>query len=91
MYISVCILSCIIHRYCSIHEDGNFPAGMGKASETGHHNNILNLPLPGGTKWDTYEAALTQQALPYLKAFKPDVLIVSAGYDALASDELSTV
>ena len=64
---------------------------MGKASEKGHHNNILNIPLPGGTKWDTYETALTQQALPYLKEFKPDVLIVSAGYDALASDELSTV
>lgn len=67
-------------RYCSLHEDSLFPLGQGRASERGGHGNILNIPLRSGTKWEAYREQLVTRALPYLQEFKPDLLIVSAGY-----------
>lgn len=78
-------------RYCSLHEENNFP-NTGHASVTGHYNNILNIPLPSGTKWKgLYQHKLINEAIPYLQSFQPDLVIVCAGYDAMASDELSTL
>lgn len=78
-------------RYTSIHQEDLFPYGQGKRDQTGDHGNILNIPVPMGTTWETYEPYLTSQAIPFLKEFDADVLIVSAGYDALISDEISSV
>jgi len=77
-------------RYCSIHEEGNFP-NTGSASDTGKsgHNNLLHVPLPAGSGWAEYEAVLSSQVLPWLAQFQPDLVVVSAGFDALAADHLA--
>jgi acetoin utilization deacetylase AcuC-like enzyme len=70
-------------RYTSLHQEGIFPY-RGKVEEVGPIGNIRNVPLPGGTKWDTYEPALVEKAIPFLKEFDPELVIVSAGYGALS-------
>lgn len=67
-------------RYCSLHEDGLFPYGQGRADDKGRLGNILNVPLKGGTKWPAYREALTTKAIPFLQSYNPDLVIVCAGY-----------
>ncbi|NCJ05763.1 histone deacetylase [Synechococcales cyanobacterium C] len=74
--------------YCSLHQASGYP-GTGLAQEQGQHHNVLNLPLPGGSTLAEYEQAFTTQVLPFLQAHRPDLLIVSAGYDANATDPLA--
>jgi acetoin utilization deacetylase AcuC-like enzyme len=76
--------------YCSLHQNPAYP-GTGHRSETGLHHNVLNLPMPPGSTSHDYRAQFAQQVIPFLKAFKPDLLIVSAGYDANAADPLASV
>ncbi len=63
--------------------------GTGRPDETGAHDTILNIPLPprsGGAEMRTaYEA----QAFPRLRAFKPELIIISAGFDAHQDDPLA--
>lgn len=76
-------------RYCSIHQGGIFP-GSGGAEDSGSLGNLKHLPFfTLGEAWNTYEARF-EEALPWLEEFEPDVVIVSAGYDALDADELAT-
>ncbi|MBK1988848.1 histone deacetylase [Sphaerospermopsis aphanizomenoides BCCUSP55] len=76
--------------YCSLHQYPAYP-GTGKASEKGLHNNVLNLPLPPGSDISVYQPLWEYKILPFLTNFQPDLLIVSAGYDALADDPLASV
>lgn len=76
--------------YCSLHQYPAYP-GTGKASEKGLHNNVLNLPLPPGSDITSYQPLWESLILPFLTKFQPDLLIVSAGYDALADDPLASV
>jgi acetoin utilization deacetylase AcuC-like enzyme len=76
--------------YCSLHQYPAYP-GTGKASEKGLHNNVLNLPLPPGSDITTYQPLWESLILPFLTKFQPDLLIVSAGYDALEDDSLASV
>lgn len=78
-------------RYSSIHQYGIFPYGRGSPAETGNFQNIRNIPLSGGEKWHQYEPLLVNNAIPFLKEFEPELLIVCSGYDALASEELASV
>ncbi len=76
--------------YCSLHQMPAYP-GTGQASETGFHHNVLNLPMaPGSTSAD-YKTQFDQKVIPFLKDFNPDLLIVSAGYDANAADPLANI
>ncbi|CAN0256302.1 unnamed protein product [Pylaiella littoralis] len=76
-------------RYCSIHQGGIFP-GSGDAKDKGPLENLKHLPFFGsGEKWETYEPRF-EEALQWLREFQPDLVIVSAGYDALEADELAT-
>ena len=77
-------------RYCSLHEDGNFP-NTGKETETGKagHSNLLHIPMQVGSGWAEYENALRVKALPWLDEFEPDLVFVSAGYDGLSLDPLA--
>ncbi|CAN0388880.1 unnamed protein product [Ascophyllum nodosum] len=76
-------------RYSSIHQGGIFP-GTGGAEDTGPLGNLKHLPFFGvGERWETYEARF-EESLEWLREFEPDLLIVSAGYDALEADELAT-
>ncbi len=74
--------------YCSLHQYPCYP-GTGKASETGAYNNVLNTPLPPGSAKDQYQPVFETQVMPFLTHFQPDLLIVSAGYDANAADPLA--
>ena len=67
------------YRYCSIHENNLFPSGQGAEGITGIHQNIYNLNLPCGTRWDQYSDVLINKAIPFLQDFSPDLVIVSAG------------
>ncbi|AFZ57443.1 histone deacetylase [Anabaena cylindrica FACHB-243] len=76
--------------YCSLHQYPAYP-GTGKASEKGLHQNVLNLPLPPGSDINVYQPLWKSLILPFLNKFQPDLLIISAGYDALADDPLASV
>jgi acetoin utilization deacetylase AcuC-like enzyme len=65
--------------------------GTGAAEEIGAHGQILNLPLPPGAGGDAMRAAWGGTALPALRAFAPELLIVSAGFDAHADDPLANL
>jgi acetoin utilization deacetylase AcuC-like enzyme len=78
--------------FCSLHEDPRtqFP-GSGFTHERGAGRGLgttLNLPFVSGTKGGTYLRALETQALPALEAFRPELLLVSAGFDSHREDPL---
>ncbi len=74
--------------YASSHQMPCYP-GTGAVQETGAAHNIVNLPLPPGSGGPAFRAAWQDRGLPALRAFGPDLLIVSAGFDAHAADPLA--
>ncbi|MFN4280623.1 histone deacetylase [Thermosynechococcus sp.] len=76
--------------YCSLHEFPAYPY-TGEGGDRGPHKNVLNLPMPRGATGETYRAAFQDHVLPFLQQFQPDLLIVSAGYDAHRDDPLSSI
>jgi acetoin utilization deacetylase AcuC-like enzyme len=76
--------------YCSLHEYPHYP-GTGAASERGHHGNVLNIPMASGSTIADYEPVFENFVVPFLESFRPDLLIVSAGYDANYDDPLSNI
>lgn len=65
--------------------------GTGDASETGAHGQILNLPLPTESTGATMRAAYEAQVFPALEAWKPGLIVISAGFDAHADDPLANL
>jgi acetoin utilization deacetylase AcuC-like enzyme len=76
--------------YCSLHQSPCYP-GTGKATETGKYNNVLNLPMPPGSTIADYQPLFEQKVMPFFQNFRPDLLIVSAGYDANSDDPLAGI
>ncbi|MGF1494789.1 MAG: histone deacetylase [Microcoleaceae cyanobacterium] len=76
--------------YCSLHQSPAYP-GTGFQDEQGDYNNVLNVPLYPGSTIAIYQAAFEQQVMPFLRNFQPDLLIVSAGYDANHHDPLASI
>ena len=76
--------------YCSTHEMPLYP-GTGSISERGEHDNIVNAPLSAGDGGDAFREALDTVILPRLRAFKPDILVISAGFDAHTRDPLANL
>ncbi|MBI1273621.1 MAG: histone deacetylase family protein [Alphaproteobacteria bacterium] len=74
--------------FCSTHQSPLYP-GTGMANEHGGHGNILNVPLPAGAGGKSFMAAIEGQAVPALEAWKPQILFISAGFDAHANDPLA--
>ena len=73
--------------YISTHQSPLYP-GTGFAAENLNHN-IFNVPLQGGTGHDTYLAIFQEEVSSALDAFQPQLLLVSAGFDAHAQDPLA--
>lgn len=73
--------------YASTHEWPLFP-GTGRDSETGV-GNIVNACLPSGSGGAAFKAAFETRVLPALDAFDPQLVIISAGFDAHARDPLA--
>ncbi|WP_170360941.1 histone deacetylase family protein [Ruegeria arenilitoris] len=65
--------------------------GSGRPDETGAFETILNIPLPPGSGGAEMRAAYETQAFPRLRAFKPDLIIISAGFDAHQDDPLANL
>ncbi len=76
--------------FVSSHQMPLWP-GSGAASETGDHNNILNIPLAPGTGGSGFRQAYEGAVFPALNDFKPELLIISAGFDAHADDPLANL
>jgi acetoin utilization deacetylase AcuC-like enzyme len=76
--------------YCSTHEMPLFP-GTGAASDTGEHGNIVNVPLDAGDGSDAFRDAFRIGILPKLQEFRPDLVIISAGFDAHYRDPLADI
>jgi acetoin utilization deacetylase AcuC-like enzyme len=73
--------------YASTHQWPLYP-GTGARSETGA-GNIVNAPLPPGSGSAEFRAACGQIVLPALRAFSPQLVLISAGFDAHALDPLA--
>ena len=65
--------------------------GSGRPDEDGAHGQILNIPLAPGSGGAEMRAAYTAQAFPRLRAFKPELIIISAGFDAHQDDPLANL
>jgi acetoin utilization deacetylase AcuC-like enzyme len=77
--------------YASVHEDGLYPA-TGAVSETGTgagDGTTVNLALAAGAGDADYQYAIDEAIAPALRRFDPDLLIVSAGFDAHRHDPIS--
>jgi len=75
--------------YGSTHQMPLFP-GTGARDETGV-GNIFNAPLKPGDDGDEFRAAYEEVILPALDAFAPDLMIISAGFDAHLKDPLAQI
>jgi acetoin utilization deacetylase AcuC-like enzyme len=82
------VQDCAQIAYCSLHQSPCYP-GTGLAQETGSFQNVLNIPMQAGSTIIEYKAHFEEQVMPFLQAFAPDLLIVSAGYDANHDDPLA--
>lgn len=77
--------------YCSLHQYPCYPGTGGNQSDHGKYQNILNLPMNAGSNIADYQQAFEQEVMPFLENWQPDLLIVSAGYDANDDDPLASV
>lgn len=76
--------------YCSTHEMPLYP-GTGAVGERGKFNTIVNAPLRAGDGGDAFREAMETAVFPRLRGFKPDILIISAGFDAHTRDPLANL
>jgi acetoin utilization deacetylase AcuC-like enzyme len=76
--------------YCSTHEMPLYP-GTGAVGERGEFNTIVNAPLSAGDGGETFREAFETVILPRLGEFKPDILLISAGFDAHTRDPLANL
>ena len=76
--------------YVSTHEMPLYP-GTGAADETGAFGTILNVPMQAGDGSEAFRDAFDDVVLPRLHEFRPDFLIISAGFDAHRDDPLGNL
>ena len=77
--------------YVSLHQYPWYPWISGAAGETGRgagRGHTVNVPLPAGCGDAEYALAMEEVVLPLVRAWRPDLVIVSAGFDAHAADPL---
>ena len=76
--------------YASTHEMPQYP-GTGSIGERGEHDQIVNAPLRAGDGGEAFREAMEIAILPRIEAFSPDVVVVSAGFDAHHRDTLGNL
>jgi acetoin utilization deacetylase AcuC-like enzyme len=74
--------------FASTHQSPLYP-GTGAAYEHGVGNNVINVPLPSGAGSLLWRKAIEGQILPAIDAFAPELILVSAGFDAHKADPLA--
>jgi len=75
--------------FISTHQYPYYP-GSGSEQEKGKFNNVYNIPLPAGTNSEEYFNAF-ERALKRLREFKPEFVLISAGFDAHKDDPLAQI
>lgn len=73
--------------YASTHQMPLFP-GTGALGQCGDHDNIVNAPLSAGADGVIFREAMESRLLPRIEAFCPDLIVISAGFDAHRRDPL---
>jgi acetoin utilization deacetylase AcuC-like enzyme len=76
--------------YCSTHQMPLFP-GTGAIGESGEFNTVVNAPLRPGDGGEAFRAAFENRILPRLREFKPELIVISAGFDAHMRDPLANL
>jgi acetoin utilization deacetylase AcuC-like enzyme len=76
--------------YCSTHQMPLFP-GTGASGERGEHDTIVNAPLAPEDGGPKFRMAFENVILPQLKKFSPELIIISAGFDAHFRDPLASL
>ena len=76
--------------YCSTHEMPLYP-GTGATSERGEHNTIVNAPLRAGDGGERFREAFETVILPQVEAFRADLILISAGFDAHWRDPVANL
>jgi len=76
--------------YGSTHEAPLYP-GTGSLSETGDHGTIVNAPLRAGDGTEAFREAVETVILPRIDDFAPDLIVISAGFDAHWRDPLASL
>ena len=76
--------------YASTHEMPHYP-GTGSISERGEHDQIVNAPLRAGDAGETFRQAIEVAILPRIVDFAPDLILISAGFDAHRRDPLGNI
>lgn len=79
--------------YLSLHQHPFYP-GTGSETETGIDNGAgttLNYPMPAGATDKEYEKAFRDRILPAMDTFQPEVILISAGFDAHRDDPLAGI
>jgi acetoin utilization deacetylase AcuC-like enzyme len=76
--------------YCSTHQMPLYP-GTGAASERGDFNTIVNAPMAPGEGGEVFRYAMEAVLLPRIDAFRPDLIVISAGFDAHWRDPLGSL
>ncbi len=67
-----------------------FP-GTGARHEKGAHGQIINVPLPPGAGGEEFREAMEREILPAIDAQAPELIMISAGFDAHARDPLANL
>jgi len=76
--------------FCSTHQMPLYP-WSGDKNETGVKNNVANAPLSPNTGSDHFREAFKSRVLPAIADFSPDLIIISAGFDAHHRDPLAQI
>jgi acetoin utilization deacetylase AcuC-like enzyme len=73
--------------FCSTHQFPFWP-GSGASTHVGPHGTVVNVPLRAGTGSAAFRATVASRVLPRVEAHRPDLVLVSAGFDAHRDDPL---
>jgi acetoin utilization deacetylase AcuC-like enzyme len=76
--------------YVSTHEMPLYP-GTGALNERGEHDTIVNVPLRAGDGSEIFREAFETAVLPRVMGFQPDLIVISAGFDAHWRDPLANL
>jgi acetoin utilization deacetylase AcuC-like enzyme len=76
--------------FVSLHQMPLYP-GTGHPEETGAHGQVLNAPLPPGAGSERFRETMRDHVLPAIDAQAPDLILISAGFDAHARDPLANL
>lgn len=77
-------------QFISSHQMPLYP-GSGSPGERGGSGNVLNIPLPPGSDGHAMRTRYTSAVFPRLRAFAPELILISAGFDAHARDPLANL